>query len=72
VAEEVRGIQCMECGSITEGAGPNDPCEECSLGGAEDPYCTVEVVITPCPLGGSKACDDDAHHYGRGDHVTEV
>lgn len=77
------GIECFECSSIFElddlgGVMPDDV-EKCPSCGSDS---IGPVEISECPqaagLDGNAAilatdeCDDDAHHYGRGDHVRTV
>ena len=61
---EANGVECIGCGSVAEGSDLTSDCEDC---GSE----VMPVRIEPCPLG-LEVCADDAHHFGRGDHVTTI
>lgn len=65
------GIECFECGATTGGGEAFDECPVCESDN------TGGVLISPCPVGAGRsgsgrACPDEDHHWGRGDHVKSL
>jgi hypothetical protein len=66
MAEDANGVECLECGVITDGATDDTiECESC--GGPQ-----LQVRISQCPMNDRRGCTSDAHHWGRGDHIVQV
>lgn len=67
-------LHCLECFSYTqvgEGLTPSTtPCENCDSEVRDDPYCTELISVSECPNPGN--CESDDHHYGLGQHSTDV